>query len=130
MAGIIFWIPMNTASAKNGKVSFGAGVADSSLTKRWKHRTKRYFVEQAEDFKKTLGNLPMPYYIEFTFIRESKRRFDYPNVLQGIYDQMVECGWIPDDETRVIKPYFGDPVYDKLNPGCEIRILKNKPKHY
>lgn len=95
---------------------------------------------QAETFRDSLEGLKLPYYIEFTFYRNSKHRFDYHNIVQMVLDTMcnelkignktVNFNWLPDDNADVVKPYFGDYVYDKKKPGVLIRILKEKPKHY
>jgi hypothetical protein len=36
---------------------------------------------------------------------------------------MKEHNWIPDDNTKYIKPSFGDPLYSKEKPGVLIKFL-------
>jgi hypothetical protein len=79
---------------------------------------------------KEIEGLPLPLYIEFTFIRGTTHEFDYHNMIQIVADQMKDRGWIMDDSTKYMKAYFGDWRYDKENPGVEIRVLKQKPIHY
>lgn len=125
-----FWIPGNTPSSKNGRGVFNGYVIPSAATSKWIRRTKDYWKDQKEDFLKVLSEVEPPYYIEFTFIRRTRHRFDYNNISQAPLDQMKKHGWIPDDNADIIKPYYGDYRYDKHNPGLIIRILRNKPNHY
>lgn len=76
-------------------------------------------------FQYLTSMLPLPLHIELTFIRNSKHRFDYINLAQGVFDEMVEHDWIPDDSADHVIPYFGRYLYDKNNPGTIIKILKN-----
>ena len=65
-----------------------------------------------------------PYNIEFTFYRKTKRKFDYINAAQIVQDLMVKHGWIDDDNCTEMKPYFGNYVHQKDNPGVFIKVLK------
>ena len=38
---------------------------------------------------------------------------------------MVKHGWIEDDNMTFMLPHFEEYVYDKKNPGVEIKIIKN-----
>jgi hypothetical protein len=144
----VFWIPDNTPSSKNSKQWTGDFLVNSEIVQRWKRHTKYFFLSQAIWFQYMLSTLPKPHYIEFTFVRKSKRRFDYVNIAQAILDEMVgygnvtkreklenspKCqiyfGWLVDDDTTNVKPYFGEPIYDKENPGVIIKILKEEPIH-
>jgi hypothetical protein len=89
-----------------------------------------YFQKQVPMFVERVKDLPKPLYIEFTFVRDSHRKFDYINAMQIVADQMKAYGWIPDDNCTELKPYFGDFQYDKEEPGCYITILKQQPNHY
>ena len=64
-----------------------------------------------------------PYDIEFTFYRKTKRKFDYINAAQIVQDLMVKYGWLDDDNCTEMKPYFGNYVHQKKNPGVLIKIL-------
>ena len=37
---------------------------------------------------------------------------------------MVKHGWIDDDNCTEMKPYFGNYVHQKDNPGVFIKVLK------
>ena len=64
-----------------------------------------------------------PYKIELYFIRDSKRRFDYINVAQIIFDLMQEYGYIEDDDSQNIIPVFKGFEVDKDRTGVKIEVL-------
>lgn len=80
------------------------------------------------EFRKAVQvlGLEYPLNIEFTFIRDSKRRFDYCNACQTVEDIMVANKWIEDDSADFLIPSFGKYRIDKENPGVIIKILTNK----
>lgn len=119
----------NTPSSKNSRVWTGQYFIPSAYTRKWLKKSKSEWINKKEEFLKGLEGLPKPYYIEFTFIRKTRHKFDYINIAQAVQDQMTHYGWLSDDNADEMKPYFGDYKYDKLNPGVIIRILKEKPKH-
>lgn len=118
-----FFIPFNTPSSKNSRQWTGKFLVSSKNTQEWRKLTRKEWENQKDSFLKSLEGLSKPYNIEFTFIRKSKHKFDYVNPLQTVLDEMTHHGWIEDDNADIIKPFFGDYVYDKNNPGVFIRIL-------
>jgi hypothetical protein len=125
-----FFISENIPSSKNSRVWTGTYFIPSAYTRKWIKKSKAEWIEQKMRFIEALHKLTRPYYIEFTFVRKTKHKFDYINIAQAVQDQMVFHGWLEDDDADNIKPYFGDYQYDKLAPGVIIKILKEKPKHY
>lgn len=125
-----FWISSNTPSSKNSKQWTGTHLVSSKAVNIWLKATKEEWEFQKDYFLDSISELPFPLYIEFTFYRKSKHAFDYINMAQIMQDTMVEMQWLPEDNADIVKPYFGDYVYDKEKPGVLITILKNKPKHY
>lgn len=128
--GKVFFIKGNVPSSKNGKIRTQYGIISSKATRKWIKDTNQQFIDQKEEFLTVLNTLKRVYYIEFTFIRARADVWDYTNKGDTILDAMVKHGWIDDDNCYEVKPYYGDFRVDKNNPGVEIRILKNKPKHY
>jgi hypothetical protein len=124
------WISGNTPSSKNAKVWTGSHLVNSKAVQQWLKATKEEWEYQREYFINAISELPFPLYIEFTFYRKSKHKFDYINMAQIVQDIMVEVKWLPEDNADILKPYFGDYIYNKKNPGVLIKILKTKPKHY
>lgn len=125
-----FFISTNTPSSKNNRVWTGYAFIPSQMTRKWLKKTKKEWLDQKEEFLKVISQLDKPYYIEFTFIRRTRHRFDYINIAQAPLDVMQEHGWLDDDSADYVKPYFGDYLYDKENPGLIIKVLKQKPNHY
>lgn len=121
---VSFFIPFNTPSSKNGRVWTGNHLVASKSTQKWKRETKKYWEGYKESFLKAIAGMQKPYYIEFTFIRGTRHKFDYVNPLQTVLDEMTRKGWIDDDNADEIKPSFGDYKYDKQNPGVVIKILE------
>lgn len=125
-----FYISGNTPSSKNSRVWTGQYFIPSAATRKWLKKSKLEWLSQKKRFLEVIAQVQKPYYIEFTFIRRTKHRFDYINIAQAPLDQMTYHGWLEDDNANVVKPYFGDYLYDKSNPGLIIKVLKNKPSHY
>ena len=61
--------------------------------------------------------------IELYFIRDSKRKFDYINAAQIVFDLMQEYGYIEDDDSTNIIPVFKGFEVDKSRAGVEIEVL-------
>lgn len=127
---LTFFISGNTPSSKNSRVWTGKYSIPSVPTRKWIKLSKKEWLEQKQKFLDAVVDIGTPYYVEFTFIRKTRRKFDYINIAQAVCDQMKFYGWIADDDADNLKPYFGDYIYDKYNPGVIIRILKEKPQHY
>lgn len=151
-----FWIPGNTVSSKNNMIWTGEYLAPSNLTNKWRRGSASSWIGQAMWFHYMISMLPDPIYLELTFYRKARNKFDYINPAQSILDEMVGAArlskikkmagyegqsffnkkyigqlfWLIDDNIHYVKPYFGDWVHSKDEPGCLIRILKDKPVHY
>ncbi len=122
---------MDVYSQKNSKSHSDKGHFDSVAVARWKRWSKSrwewlrpYFIAEAIKYPYA------PLNIEMTFYRSTKRTFDYNNMSHLVQDSMQFYGWIAEDDVRHMKPYFGDVVLDRVNPGVIIRILPEKPIHY
>jgi hypothetical protein len=70
------------------------------------------------------GKTP-PYRIEFTFIRDKHKKFDYINAAQIVQDLMVKNKWLEDDNCDVLIPVFAPYQYKKDDGGVIIRVLDN-----
>jgi len=64
-----------------------------------------------------------PYRIGLFFIRDSRRRFDYINIAQIIFDLMVYYSYLCDDSAEYVIPVFTGYAVDKLNSGVYIMVL-------
>ena len=72
---------------------------------------------------KEIENFSKPLKIEFKIYRKTHRRFDYVNIIQGLQDLMVKCGWLEDDNADEIIPVFIPYEVDKHNPRVEISVI-------
>lgn len=126
------FIPHNVSSSKNSKELVWAKrgnekfpiFTDSKTTKNYKSKTLPYYKIEAKKFREIFNSLPKPVNVQFTFIRDSKRQFDYINPAQTVQDIMVKEGWIDDDNADSIIPSFAEYEYNKEKPGVIISIIK------
>ena len=125
-----FHIPTNTPSSKNNRRWTGRYFIVSKRTADWKKITKSDWIGQKQDFLEELKKTTKPYYIELTFNRKSKHKFDYINICQGVADAMVEHGWLNDDNADEVKFFFADYEYNKDNPGVIIKIIDKTSLRY
>jgi hypothetical protein len=121
----MIFIQGNVPSSKNGRIfAKGRSLPSASCAKYYK-ASKKYWEDKANKaaFLKMVGVKEFPIKVEFHFIRDSRRRFDYINPAQTIQDLMVKHGWLDDDNADYIIPVFKPYGYDKLQSGVYITVL-------
>jgi len=124
----MIFIAGNTPSSKNSKqfVTLKSGktlLINSKTVQKYLKESKADWILNKRNFLKMLENKEKPYKIELFFIRDSKRRFDYINAAQIIFDLMQEYGYIEDDDSTNVIPIFKGFEVDKARAGVEIRVL-------
>lgn len=117
------FIPGNVPSSKNSKQWTGKYLISSKQTHRYVKATKKDYEQSAVDFKRIYDSVSKPARIEFHFIRDSRRRFDFCNAVQIVQDLMVKHGWIDDDNAYCIIPVFREHEVDKDRAGVLITLL-------
>ena len=117
------FIPGNVPSSKNSKRWTGKMLINSKTVMNYIKKSAGYYLRYKQDFKNQTKNNEYPVTVSFKFIRGSRHKFDYINPAQTVQDLMVKNGWIEDDNTEFIIPYFEPYEYDKENPGVYIRII-------
>ena len=117
------FLPGNVPSSKNSKQWTGKFLVSSKTTRNWEKATKDHFIQLREVFLNLIADKEYPLKVEFTFVRDSKRKFDYVNPLQTIQDAMVRHEWIPDDNCDIIIPSFGLYQYNPKEPGVWLKVL-------
>jgi len=129
-AGI--YIPGNVPSSKNSKriVTSKSGTSlliGSKQLMNYKKHSGIFWKMYKGSFREKLLNMNknIPLFVEFTFIRKSKHKFDYINPAQTVQDLMTEYEWIEDDNSDIIVPYFGRYIYDPMMSGVFIRVFSN-----
>lgn len=124
----MIFIKGNTPSSKNSKqfVTLKNGktmLLNSKTVQKYIKESKGDWIKNKTEFLKMLKDKEKPYKIELFFIRDSRRRFDYINAAQIIFDLMQEYGYIEDDNSTNIIPVFSGFEVDKARAGVEIRVL-------
>ena len=118
------FIPGNVSSSKNGKQWTGKYLIHSKATRNYIKQSKPYYIENKKKFVEMIDkNVNYPIVVDFYFIRNSKRKFDYINPAQTVQDLMVEYDWIDDDNCDIIIPHFSGYHIDKEKAGVIIKIL-------
>lgn len=119
----MIFIKGNTPSSKNSKRWTGKFLINSKVVMNWKKSVEYDFLKNKKAFKTMIEEKEKPYKIQFKFVRNSKRKFDYVNAVQVVLDMMTKYKWIDDDNADEIMPFFDYYIYDKKNPGCYIDVL-------
>ncbi len=129
-----WFIPYQTPSKKNSRITFTnkktgrvVNIPSQKYTE-YKTATKMYWETFGREFKKTIEllDLQFPLNIEMTFTRKTNQLVDYFGPGESVFDLMTDYGWWEDDNRRFGKPFFGDMLVDKNNPGVRIKILISK----
>lgn len=124
----MIFISGNTPSSKNSKqfVTLKTGktlLINSKTVQSYIKNSKADWLVNKNEFLKMLKGKEKPYKVELFFIRDSKRRFDYINAAQIIFDLMQEYGYIEDDDSTNIIPIFKGYKVDKIGAGVKIEVL-------
>lgn len=124
----MIFIPGAVPSSKNSKIfTRGRKLIWSKAASLYRKNSKEAFLANKKDFLSMLNGKEKPYIICFHFVRATKHKYDFVNVVQTIQDLMVEYGYIEDDNIDIMLPFpfrMGDKYssYDKDNPGVYIKI--------
>jgi len=124
----MIFISGNTPSSKNSKqfVTLKNGkklLLNSKIVRKYIDKSEMDWRFNKTEFFKMLKGKEKPYKIELYFIRDSRRKFDYINAAQIIFDLMQEYGYIEDDDSQNIIPVFKGFEVDKSRAGVEIEVL-------
>lgn len=121
----------NVPSKKNSRQNFVRNGKQISIPSKnhaeYVKMTKMQYATFGKEFRRTVETLGLKYplRVEFTFIRDSKRRSDFTNCCQTVEDLMVDNNWLPDDDSLHLLPSFQPMEYDKNKPGVKIKLLTN-----
>lgn len=124
----MIFIAGNTPSSKNSKqfVTLKNGkklLLNSKIVRKYIDKSEMDWRFNKTEFFKMLKGKEKPYKIELYFIRDSRRKFDYINAAQIIFDLMQHYGYIEDDDSQNIIPVFKGFEVDKARAGVEIEVL-------
>lgn len=124
----MIFIAGNIPSSKNSKqfVTLKNGkklLLNSKIVRKYIDKSEMDWRFNKTEFFKMLKGKEKPYKIELYFIRDSRRKFDYINAAQIIFDLMQEYGYIEDDDSTNVIPIFKGFEVDKVRAGVEIEVL-------
>ena len=142
----LIFIPGNVPSSKNSRINTTKGSFASKTVKSYlnslgiqsysssKKLVKGYvnkpnLIESLkEDFLKQTSGKELPLEIGFHFIRDSKRKFDFHNIVQVVLDLMTAHDIIIDDNMDCVIPFalkMDSKFYsvNKENSGVWIKII-------
>ena len=149
----MIFIPFNTPSLKNSKIKTSKGIFSSKTVKKYLnllgiqkyssskklvvgYKTKSNKIEELRnDFNLLLENKEFPLLISFHFVRESKRKFDFGNATEIIFDLLTAHDIIPDDNISFVFPSTMSidgilPTKDNMREYEWYSINKHKPGVY
>lgn len=124
----MIFIKGHVASSKNSKQWTGRFLVNSKSAQSYIKESSADYLANKTAFLKLIEDIPKPYKIAFHFVRKSKHKYDFHNVVQTVSDLMTKNGYIDDDNTDEMLPF---PLlidnkyssYDKNNPGVYIDVL-------
>ena len=119
----MIFISGNVPSSKNSKQWTGKYLISSKTVRNYIKKHCDEWCKNTEKFKEMIKGKEKPYKVGFYFIRDSKRKFDYINAAQIVFDLMQHYGYIEDDDSTNIIPIFKGFEVDKAKAGVEIRVL-------
>ena len=124
----MIFISGNTPSSKNSKqfVTLKNGktmLLNSKTVQKYIKESKADWLTNKNEFLKMLKGKEKPYKVELFFIRDSKRKFDYINAAQIVFDLMQTYGYVEDDDSTNIIPVFKGFEIDKARTGVEISVI-------
>ncbi len=142
----LIFIPGNVPSSKNSRINTKHGSFARKTVKAYLNnlgiqsyssskKTVKGYVNKPnlienlrEDFLDQTSGKQLPLEIGFHFVRDSKRKFDFHNIVQVILDLMTASDIIIDDNMDCVIPFalkIGGGFYsvDKNDPGVYIKII-------
>lgn len=122
--GTIF-IPGNVPSSKNLKRAFGNKLITGKRVVEYKKATDVHWRIFKSRFLEMVIGKEKPYRVEVFFVRDSRRKADFHNLIQLPADLMVEHGFLFDDNMDEVVFIPKIPAYgiDKKMAGVIIRVL-------
>lgn len=100
----VIFIPGNVASSKNSKQWTGTKLIWSEVARAYRSNTNFFWMSYRLRFKQLIKDKKKPLMIGMYFVRDSKRKFDWVNVVQTIQDLMGYHEWIEDDNITEMLP--------------------------
>jgi len=128
---MLIFIPGKTPSSKNSRIRTRSGLfIASKATQLWRKFSATHWTRLRKEFVEQCIGKDAPVFVGMHFVRGTKHKWDFNNPCQTIQDEMTFHKWIEDDDSSIMLPV---PLkidgafwsYDKINPGCYIRVLSS-----
>ena len=115
---------LNVPSKKNSKIiTKNKRVISSKLVQYYERWCSPILKQQLPTWQKIIQNKPLPLKVSFYFYRDSKRKWDFVNIVQVLADLMQKEGYLIDDDTKNFIPlYAGEEIVPKKEAGVIITI--------
>lgn len=112
----------------NGTVKDVPRSTDSEAVKEYREKAGSYYEILSHVMQREFRKHEPPYYIEFLFVRSTKAKWDFANMVQLPQDMMVEYKWMGGDDVSVMVPLpppKTSPLFllSKTSPGVWIKIV-------
>lgn len=124
----IEFIGRNVPSKKNSKIiTKNKRIISSKLTREYEQWIAPMMHRNFNQWQEIIKNEQFPLYVGFYFYRDSRRKWDFVNIIQTIADVMQDYLYIPDDDTKHIIPiYLGEELTKKEKSGFKMKLLDSK----
>ena len=122
----IYFIGRNVCSSKNSRmITKNKRVIASRLCKEYRQVMGKVFQDNLKEWEKQKPKDNEPIYVGFYFYRDSRRKWDFVNIVQIIADMMQDYLYLSDDDTKHFIPiYIGEELAKKEKSGFKMKILK------
>ena len=93
-------------------------IVQNDRWKKYERECKKFMPEMEEP-------ISQPVNIRYLFYRDSLRRVDQSNLIEGADDVLVKYGVVLDDNFTIVKGHDGTRVFvDKTSPRTEVLITE------
>lgn len=104
----------------------GKRIIKSKLCQEYEKWSEALFDKHKEEWQRQLEeHKERPIYVGFYFYRDSRRKWDFTNIVQLPADLMQKYKYLEnDDTTNFIPVYMGEELSKKEKSGFKMKILK------
>lgn len=122
-------LPGELYSSKNGqqiiysKKKQRLMVIKKAVARQQEYSLNVLLMANKKEWDKMVEGKNFPLKVGFYLYRQTRRRFDWCNIIQGLQDAMVKAQYLPDDNASYLTPVFLGWEVDSKNPRCEVCVL-------
>ena len=122
-------LPGELYSSKNGqqiiysKKKQRLMVIKKAVARQQEYSLNVLLMANKKEWDKMVEGKNFPLKVGFYLYRQTRRRFDCCNIIQGLQDAMVKAQYLPDDNASYLTPVFLGWEVDSKNPRCEVCVL-------